>query len=922
MNKLDKLLNDSLNDGVAKITEGGSHKENPLGGVPISKTDGAINMAEQGEVILDGHLILSKAIKIDKKFALTPLLKKHIGESYAEAFEREYEALGDRHGDTATKNMLKQIKSEFFDSQEAMKQFAEEKANREKVEQKAEQAQTPEGQAEIEAEARAKAEQDASNIEAQRSEQLASSLANTNIFEYGGDADKAKPKKRALEVEIEGKTYRAYIPADATDEEIRSAIEGYKNNPEGVKRDWKLVESKTDTKTETKTTQPTKPAEPVKPATPTKTSTEPLKVKKTKDGSYSASNLIGEVTTTGKKPYRFTGKTDKYGSKEAEFDVDGNTYKVFVDSKNENELKEKFNFLLKNKNYLDSPEVEKTIKTSDALEKAVLEYGKEKDVENFRKEIKQLDELGRFEATVNAAGDVDAFRKELNAQEEETGFENVVKKYENEAIKKSLNDSYKRSKDVMANVEKNNLYEEMGGQELDDTTSFEDFAKNNPDAPFKISSAYRPNSIMSNGSPSWHSKKNVDGSSKAVDIVPKEGKTWDDVKEYIKNDPELARTFANRGVGILDESDSEEGEANRAKTKGSGPHYHIGPDNVTLKGKALNDWLGYSYKAAVDNATTPETQSSTPTATGSGSTSGSGGGSGVSAGSGSADGGSFGNSGKPGKSINGIYTPEDIRRALTAPAIGTPTPTASKPIETPKNISNTETPQQAARQLDWTDKIGDYMRFAPAVGSLANVLGQSRFMATPDAEKANRQLQQAYDAMDFTTGPRGQHITADKMNVENSLNRIQAANNTTKQLVQQNANGNRAAALASMFAADRNAAASAGDTESQIRSYNQQQMNSAIAANNAVDSEYNQRLDAAKRARNAALADLNKQQTENMLNAGNADRQTKMALQDNLANALGEVGTDFQNRANIKELIRSGALKVDGSLLAELLGRK
>lgn len=841
MNKLDKLLNDSLNDGVAKITEGGSHKENPLGGVPISKTNGATNMAEQGEVILDGHLILSKVIKIDKKFALTPLLKKHIGESYAEAFEKEYEVLGDRHGDTATKNMLKQIKSEFFDSQEAMKQFAEEKANREKVEQKAEQAQTPEGQAEIEAEARAKAEQDASNIDAQRSEQLASSLANANIFEYGGDTEKDKTS---------------------------------------------------------------------------------LKVKKKDNGNYSASNLIGEVTTIGKKPYRFTGKTGKYGSKEAEFDIDGNTYKVFVDSKNENELKEKFNFLLKNKNYLDSPEVEKTIKTSDALEKAVLEYGKKKDVENFRKEIKQLDELGRFEATVNAAGDVDAFRKELKAQEEETGFENVVKKYENEAIKKSLNDSYKRSQKTMANVEKNNLYEEMGGQELDDTTSFEDFAKNNPDAPFKISSAYRPNSIISNGSPSWHSKKNADGSSMAVDIVPKEGKTWDDVKEYIKNDPELARTFANRGVGIFDESDSEEGKANRDKTKGSGPHYHIGPDNVALKGKALNDWLSYSRKAAGDNATTPEVQGTTPTATGSGSTGGSGGGSGASASNGSADGGSFGNSGKPGKSINGIYTPEDIRSALTAPAIGTPIPTASKPIETPKNISKTETPQQAARQLDWTDKIGDYMRFAPAVGSLANVLGQSRFMATPDAEKANRQLQQAYDAMDFTTGPRGQHITADKMNVENSLNRIQAANNTTKQLVRQSANGNRAAALASMLAADRNASASAGDTESQIRSYNQQQMNSAIAANNAVDSEYNQRLDAAKRARNAALADLNKQQTENMLNAGNADRQTKMALQDNLANTLGEVGTDFQNRANIKELIRSGALKVDGSLLAELLGRK
>lgn len=417
----------------------------------------------------------------------------------------------------------------------------------------------------------------------------------------------------------------------------------------------------------------------------------------------------------------------------------------------------------------------------------------------------------------------------------------------------------------------------------------------------------------------------------AVDIVPKKGKTWDDVKEYIKNNPELARTFANRGVGILDESDSKEGKANRAKTGGSGPHYHIGPDNVALKGNALSDWLGYSYRAAGDNADTPGTQSTTPSTTSSGSTggsgSGSGGGSGASAGSGSADGGSadggsFGNSGKPDKSINGIYTPEDIKRALTAPAIGTPIPTASKPIETPENISNTETPQQVARQLDWTDKIGDYLRFAPAVGSLANVLGQSRFMATPDAEKANRQLQQAYDAMDFTTGPRGQHITADKMNVENSLNRIQAANNTTKQLVQQNANGNRAAALASMLAADRNAAASAGDTESQIRSYNQQQMNSAIAANNAVDSEYNQRLDAAKRARNAALVDLNKQQTENMLNAGNADRQTKMALQDNLANALGEVGTDFQNRANIKELIRSGALKVDGSLLAELLGRK
>ena len=90
--------------------------------------------------------------------------------------------------------------------------------------------------------------------------------------------------------------------------------------------------------------------------------------------------------------------------------------------------------------------------------------------------------------------------------------------------------------------------------------------------PFRVTSGYRPNSITSNGSRSWHSK------GLALDIIPKEGVSWEVFKNSFNKAPKTLKWIRDNKMGILDETTPEM----LARTGGTGAHWHIGRDKMAV----------------------------------------------------------------------------------------------------------------------------------------------------------------------------------------------------------------------------------------------------------------------------------------------------------------------------------------------------
>ncbi len=122
-----------------------------------------------------------------------------------------------------------------------------------------------------------------------------------------------------------------------------------------------------------------------------------------------------------------------------------------------------------------------------------------------------------------------------------------------------------------------------------------------------VTSWQRPNNKFKSGKKSHHIQGN------AIDIVPGEGETWETLRQKLKGNKKLYDYFKANNLGIFDETDPK----NLAKTGGTGPHWHIGPDKIavagldaiilqkggTLKNKLL-DYIGFDYnnfKSRIDN---------------------------------------------------------------------------------------------------------------------------------------------------------------------------------------------------------------------------------------------------------------------------------------------------------------------------------
>lgn len=115
--------------GVNEFNAGGSHEENPYGGVPQGiAPDGAPNLVEQGEVKLsdiigmDNQYILSNRIIIDAEHAQQFGIPENVvGMTYAAAFKKLYQPLKERSGSTEVKNEIAHLANAFMQAQDTVK---------------------------------------------------------------------------------------------------------------------------------------------------------------------------------------------------------------------------------------------------------------------------------------------------------------------------------------------------------------------------------------------------------------------------------------------------------------------------------------------------------------------------------------------------------------------------------------------------------------------------------------------------------------------------------------------------------------------------------------------------------------------------------------------------------------------------------
>lgn len=113
MNKAKNKAYEEGNDGLISFNEGGTHEENPYGGIPQNNNpDGSLNVVEQGET-KQGDYVFSDNLKITKQLAEELRLPKQVEDkTFAEASKILNKALEENENDPIVKRTVdKQLDS-------------------------------------------------------------------------------------------------------------------------------------------------------------------------------------------------------------------------------------------------------------------------------------------------------------------------------------------------------------------------------------------------------------------------------------------------------------------------------------------------------------------------------------------------------------------------------------------------------------------------------------------------------------------------------------------------------------------------------------------------------------------------------------------------------------------------------------------
>lgn len=114
--------------GYSKVTEGGTHEENPNGGVQLGvDPEGVPNMLEENEPVYD-DFVYSDNIRADKKFLNeSNIPEKYAGKLYSEIADALMDEASERPLDGISNNGLEKMLGRLADSQEKQKAYREQK---------------------------------------------------------------------------------------------------------------------------------------------------------------------------------------------------------------------------------------------------------------------------------------------------------------------------------------------------------------------------------------------------------------------------------------------------------------------------------------------------------------------------------------------------------------------------------------------------------------------------------------------------------------------------------------------------------------------------------------------------------------------------------------------------------------------------
>lgn len=114
-------------NGLTMINNGGTHGENPLGGVPMGiAQDGQPNLVEEGEVIWNDY-VFSNRLKVPNKIKEKYKLK---GNTFAEVVNKAQEASAERPNDSIEKRGLDSLLNVLMQEQEMIRQKKAEREQR------------------------------------------------------------------------------------------------------------------------------------------------------------------------------------------------------------------------------------------------------------------------------------------------------------------------------------------------------------------------------------------------------------------------------------------------------------------------------------------------------------------------------------------------------------------------------------------------------------------------------------------------------------------------------------------------------------------------------------------------------------------------------------------------------------------------
>lgn len=169
------------------------------------------------------------------------------------------------------------------------------------------------------------------------------------------------------------------------------------------------------------------------------------------------------------------------------------------------------------------------------------------------------------------------------------------------------------------------------------------------------------------------------------------------------------------------------------------------------------------------------------------------------------------------------------------PSYLTRKPMQQMPVEQTPVTGNPNYRQEDAGYATW-------MRYAPVVGAGLNVLTDLAGITNkPDYSDVNAITDAAYNASrnpDIEPALIGNYLQFNPLDTNYMVNQAGAQASATRQAIQQNANGNRAMAMAGMLAADRNAQNTVGNLYRQAQEYNMQQR-AAVEGFNRGTNQYN-----------------------------------------------------------------------------------